>query len=90
MFNQEVTMEKLEPINPSYKRWCIQLWESLTEGKLWAIPRSETVFQRQGDRLVFIEGTDREYDVVKAHFAEIGVEVVVGRLRYPDDERAIH
>jgi hypothetical protein len=78
-----------EAINPTFKRWCIVMWESLTDGKLWAIPRSETVFQRQGDRLVFIEGTDREYDVVKAHFAEIGVEVVPGRLHYPDEERAV-
>ena len=73
----------LEPLNEGFTRWTIMMWESLTEGKLWVIPRSETVFQRQGDRLVFIEGTDDEFDTVKAHFAPIGVEVVVGRLHNP-------
>jgi hypothetical protein len=72
--------------NAGHARWSILMWESLTEGKLWVIPRSETVFQRQGDRLVFIEGTDQEFDAVKAHFAPIGVEVVVGRLRYPGSD----
>lgn len=77
----------LEPLNAGFTRWCILMWESLTEGKLWVIPRSQTVFQRQGDRLVFIEGTDEEFDAVKAHFAPIGVEVVVGRLHYPRDDQ---
>jgi len=75
----------MEPLNPHFARWCIQMWESLHEGKLWVIPRSETVFQMQDGRLVFIEGTDEEFDQVKEHFAEIGVEVVVGRLRYPEE-----
>ena len=67
----------------NFNRWCRWMWESLTEGMVWIIPRSETVFQRQGDRLVFIEGTDDEFDAVKAHFEPIGVEVVVGRLHNP-------
>lgn len=70
-------------MSEDFSRWCRGMWETLNEGMVWIIPRSETVFQRQGDRLVFIEGTDAEFDAVKTHFEPIGVEVVVGRLRHP-------
>ena len=57
-------------------RWMLSLWESLRPDKLWVIPRSETVFQRQGDQLVFLEGDETEFAVNRQHFALIGVEVV--------------
>ena len=60
------------------KRWMIQLWQGMTEGTLWAIPRSETIFQRQGDKLVFIEGSLSEYMACREWFATIGVEVTAG------------
>jgi len=57
-------------------RWSIQLWESLFPNKTWVIPRSGTVFRRDNDRLVFIEGSEQEYEQVKPYFEAIGVEVV--------------
>ena len=32
--------------------WCRQLWASLKDGAVWAIPRSGLIFQRQDGKLV--------------------------------------
>lgn len=52
------------------------MWTGLRDGQVWAIPRSRSVFQKRGDQLVFIEGTEEEFSMVRSHFKNIGVEVV--------------
>ena len=54
----------------------ISLFESLYPDKVWVIPRSNTMFQRRGDRLVFIEGDPHEFEMNRQHFALVGIEVV--------------
>jgi len=34
--------------------WCRQLWDSLSEGGRWGIPRSGLIFARQNDQLVLV------------------------------------
>ena len=34
--------------------WCRQMWRSLRDGGVWAIPRSGLIFRKQGDQLVLI------------------------------------
>lgn len=58
-------------------RWMISLFESLYPDKLWVVPRSDSVFQRRGDQLVFIEGSHDEYLACRHNFGKVGIEVVV-------------
>jgi hypothetical protein len=60
-------------------RWMLNLFESLRPNKVWVVPRSNSVFQRQGDRLVFIEGTHDEYLACRFNFGKVGIEVVVAQ-----------
>lgn len=39
-------------LDPNHVNWCKQLFNSLTDGGVWAVPRSGVVFTRRGDRLV--------------------------------------
>ena len=63
-------------INDDHRRWTIQMWTGLRDGQYWAIPRSQTVFQKQGSVLVFIEGDEHEFELVRGYFENIGVPVV--------------
>ena len=58
-------------------RWMISLFESLYPDKVWVVPRSNSVFQRRGDQLVFIEGSHDEYLACRHNFGKVGIEVVV-------------
>jgi len=58
-------------------RWMISLFESLYPDKVWVVPRSQSVFQRRGERLVFIEGKHSEYLVCKHNFGKVGIAVVM-------------
>jgi hypothetical protein len=66
----------MEPLNDDYRRWTIQMWTGLREGQVWAIPRSQSAFQKRGEQLVFLWGSESEFQVVRSHFENIGVEVV--------------
>ena len=60
-------------------RWMIQLFESLHPDKTWIIPRSNSVLQRDGNDLLFLDGTHDEYMACKYNFAKVGITVRWGR-----------
>lgn len=59
-----------------HRRWMVSLFASLYPDKTWVVPRSNTVFRREGERLVFVEGSYTEYLVCKENFGKVGIAVV--------------
>lgn len=74
-----------------YTDWCRSMFEILAEGGVWGIPRSATVFRKEGDALVLVDlpydrlmpcseeeyraTVDSEFETVREHFAAAGIEV---------------
>ncbi len=58
------------------RRWMVGLFESLYPDKVWVVPRSNTTFQRRGERLYFIDGSETEYLLCKERFGKVGIAVV--------------
>jgi hypothetical protein len=49
-----------EPINPqshAHVRWCQELWDRISDGGVWAVPRSGLVFRKDeaAKRLTLVE-----------------------------------
>ncbi len=60
-------------LKPSDIVWSRQLFDSLVDGGMWAVPRSGLVFHRRSDRMVL---TDRmPYTTEMAHAAARGDDV---------------
>jgi hypothetical protein len=69
-------------VTDGHRRWMVNHFHvTLFPDKTWVIPRSDTVFQRQGDKLVFIEGDLNELDLCRRQFASVGIEVVYGTTK---------
>lgn len=63
--------------------WSRQMFATLADGGIWALPRSGLVFRKDGKALVlqaklpgdFPVDQEEDFECIKRHFADIGVPV---------------
>lgn len=65
--------------------WCRFIWRSLKDGGVWMVPRSGLVFTKRDPDVFILTERDQIYErsmqeadfrAIRAHFAEIGVDVL--------------
>lgn len=65
-------------------QWCKSLFASLKPQGVWGVPRSGLVFQKDNDSLVLQsvipgivspEESEADYQCIKSHFADAGINV---------------
>lgn len=81
------------PMRPQDIDWSSNLFKRLTEGGVWALPRSGLIFKKSGNTLYLVERLpapaehparrwleyqQADFDAVKQHMEAAGIEVVDG------------
>lgn len=65
-------------------QWCRNLFASLNDGGLWAVPRSGLVFRKERQALVLqetipgicsVSDSEADYVCIRDHFADAGIRV---------------
>lgn len=78
-----------------YSHWCQQLFATLSQGGVWAVPRSGLVFTKRGDTMVltsreahdstakWVRYQQSDYDLIKSEFAKAGITITDGTTKEP-------
>ena len=67
-----------------HRAWCRNLFDSLSDGGTWGVPRSLLTFHKRGNQLVLVErgkyhsprDQQGDYELIRKRFASAGIEVI--------------
>ncbi len=68
-------MSNAPPATAADLAWCRQRFAEMSEGGIWAVPRSGLIFTRRGERLILTSRMPWTDELAQAVAADVGLDL---------------